>query len=108
MNCDSEEKDEFKKLKSINSSTLSLHIAAYENSIKPFSADSDYGKEESSKAKGGKAGLIRKQNAAKHFSSLFIQNPFEFPRQQENEGFKTPEIAQFKASQKLLNSNKVI
>uniref|UniRef100_A0AC35FDA6 Uncharacterized protein n=1 Tax=Panagrolaimus sp. PS1159 TaxID=55785 RepID=A0AC35FDA6_9BILA len=88
---------------STNKSTLSLHIAAYENSIKV--KDDLEGSE-----KMKKLGLIKKWETAKKLfktSSSIIQNPFEFSRQQESEEIATPEISQFKALQTLLNPNKM-
>uniref|UniRef100_A0AC35F3I3 Uncharacterized protein n=1 Tax=Panagrolaimus sp. PS1159 TaxID=55785 RepID=A0AC35F3I3_9BILA len=54
-------------------------------------------------------GEIKESKNAKQVlvdSKIVIQNPFEFPRQRENDdGNEKPEIAQFKASQRLLTSN---
>uniref|UniRef100_A0A914Z1D6 Uncharacterized protein n=1 Tax=Panagrolaimus superbus TaxID=310955 RepID=A0A914Z1D6_9BILA len=97
-----------KKSKSANNSTLSLHIAAYENSIegKP---DSNGSKSDSgSKDKIEKTALIKKWNSSKQswINSLsFVQNPFEFPRQQQEDQSSHPEVMQFKASQRLRNPN---
>uniref|UniRef100_A0AC34G357 Uncharacterized protein n=1 Tax=Panagrolaimus sp. ES5 TaxID=591445 RepID=A0AC34G357_9BILA len=95
--------DKFKEVKSgTNNSTLSLHIAAYENLIENTS---DSIKEESLKMKQGKIGSIKKWKTAKAvFDGSNFTNPFEFPRQQENENME-PEMMQFKASQQLLNPN---
>uniref|UniRef100_A0AC34FLF1 Uncharacterized protein n=1 Tax=Panagrolaimus sp. ES5 TaxID=591445 RepID=A0AC34FLF1_9BILA len=102
---DSKEIGEFKKAKNINNSTLSLHIAAYENSI--TSDDSDGVERESLKAKDEKSGFAKKWETSNHLVNLsIIQNPFEFPRQQDDRaGY--PDLMQFRASQRLLNPNQM-
>uniref|UniRef100_A0A914QPY8 Uncharacterized protein n=1 Tax=Panagrolaimus davidi TaxID=227884 RepID=A0A914QPY8_9BILA len=79
-----------------NSSTISLHIATYENSFEAAAVDS---------FDSGEKGLTKKLQIAKQ--SSINQNPFEFSRQQQESNESTePEISQFKASQKLFNPNK--
>uniref|UniRef100_A0AC34FZ26 Uncharacterized protein n=1 Tax=Panagrolaimus sp. ES5 TaxID=591445 RepID=A0AC34FZ26_9BILA len=90
---------------SANSSTLSLHIAAYENSAEGNDTVSD-GKNE---GKEKIIGLHKKwKNAKQLFTDLSstLQNPFEFPRQKRG-GRKSNdrEVMQFKASQRLQNPN---
>uniref|UniRef100_A0AC35FYL6 Uncharacterized protein n=1 Tax=Panagrolaimus sp. PS1159 TaxID=55785 RepID=A0AC35FYL6_9BILA len=89
-----------------NKSTLSLHISTYENPVK---AESDlfFGdkndeilNKQSKKSKNEKQAFID--------SKAIIQNPFEFPRQQESDDerlYIESEVSQFKASQSLLNPN---
>uniref|UniRef100_A0AC35FIH4 Uncharacterized protein n=1 Tax=Panagrolaimus sp. PS1159 TaxID=55785 RepID=A0AC35FIH4_9BILA len=87
---------------STSNSTLSLHIEAYESSIVSGLFDG-------TKKPLKQNGLIR-GNAKQLFTDFesVIQNPFEFPRQQqENVGAKTPEVAQYTASQRLLSPNQV-
>uniref|UniRef100_A0AC35F6K5 Uncharacterized protein n=1 Tax=Panagrolaimus sp. PS1159 TaxID=55785 RepID=A0AC35F6K5_9BILA len=77
------------------SSTISLHIKAYENGAAAQAASID--------------GTKHAKNDAKQiFADFVFQNPFEFPRQQEesdDESPKVPEIAKYRASQRLLNPN---
>uniref|UniRef100_A0AC35FJ73 Uncharacterized protein n=1 Tax=Panagrolaimus sp. PS1159 TaxID=55785 RepID=A0AC35FJ73_9BILA len=76
-----------------NSSILSLHISAYKNSNE---ASSDF---------LNKSWLIQKQKRINPILTFVSQNPFEFPRQQNDE-IPAAEMSQFKASQQLLNSDK--
>uniref|UniRef100_A0AC35FKY5 K Homology domain-containing protein n=1 Tax=Panagrolaimus sp. PS1159 TaxID=55785 RepID=A0AC35FKY5_9BILA len=94
---DFEKENEFKK--ATNSSTLFLHIFAYENSNEANFFD---GIKEPLKQNDF---IKKRENSEQIFDCLksVIQNPFEFPRQQGNENWKTPELAQYKASQQLLN-----
>uniref|UniRef100_A0AC34FRF5 Uncharacterized protein n=1 Tax=Panagrolaimus sp. ES5 TaxID=591445 RepID=A0AC34FRF5_9BILA len=75
----------------LNTSTLSLHISAYDNSVEDSSlAFAKFNKEkEGIKMNNKKSGL----------------NSFEYTRQQKNQTGE-PEVMQFKASQRLLNPNK--
>uniref|UniRef100_A0A914Q184 Uncharacterized protein n=1 Tax=Panagrolaimus davidi TaxID=227884 RepID=A0A914Q184_9BILA len=80
-----------------NNSTLSLHIAAYENSNEAHDIVTDSISVENVRTK-------RKNQIFHHFCSS-TQNPFEFPRQQEQRQNAKPEVMEFKASQTLLNPN---
>uniref|UniRef100_A0AC35F0U2 Tetratricopeptide repeat protein n=1 Tax=Panagrolaimus sp. PS1159 TaxID=55785 RepID=A0AC35F0U2_9BILA len=102
------ENEEFKKRwkkniysNTINDSTLSLHIADYENSVE---TDSFYGSKKEDLQKG-KCDSIKNEKQIFSAGTFVIQNPFEFPRQ-ENEEAKVPEVSNFKASQELLDPNK--
>uniref|UniRef100_A0A914QB52 Uncharacterized protein n=1 Tax=Panagrolaimus davidi TaxID=227884 RepID=A0A914QB52_9BILA len=88
-------------LKTTNKSTLSFQIASYKN---PFALEL-FDNENVEGLKKEKFGSIRtsKQTFTGHFKS---QNPFEFPRQQSGDKKNEPEVMQFKASQKLLDSER--
>uniref|UniRef100_A0AC34F2G6 Uncharacterized protein n=1 Tax=Panagrolaimus sp. ES5 TaxID=591445 RepID=A0AC34F2G6_9BILA len=106
---DKKHKKRSSSISSINSSsTLSLHIAAYEN-LREVASNSDADKNENLKKKNLKLGLNMKcKNPKRTLTGLpsSFPNPFEFPRQQENQS-NHPEVMQFKASQRLLNPNQM-
>uniref|UniRef100_A0A914PZS0 Uncharacterized protein n=1 Tax=Panagrolaimus davidi TaxID=227884 RepID=A0A914PZS0_9BILA len=83
-------------LSNVNSSTISLHISAYEDSKEITELDTLDG--ENVELKKNKTNMDKQL-----LPCLMIQNPFEFPRQQEEE--KEPEVTGFRASQRLLGSN---
>uniref|UniRef100_A0AC34FY47 Uncharacterized protein n=1 Tax=Panagrolaimus sp. ES5 TaxID=591445 RepID=A0AC34FY47_9BILA len=103
-NGDPGEGNEIRKPKSINNSTLSIHITAYENSVEA-SFDADYGKREGLKKKWEKLVSNKNKQLFNSSSASNSENPFQFPRQQENEQTSAPELLKFKASQKLLHPN---
>uniref|UniRef100_A0A914QHJ8 NADH dehydrogenase [ubiquinone] 1 beta subcomplex subunit 10 n=1 Tax=Panagrolaimus davidi TaxID=227884 RepID=A0A914QHJ8_9BILA len=75
-------------LSDVKSSTLSLHISAYENSKEITGLDSFNGH------------LMGKRIKLTWINNFF--NPFEFPRQQEKDQVNKPELMGFRANQKLL------
>uniref|UniRef100_A0AC35GLF0 Uncharacterized protein n=1 Tax=Panagrolaimus sp. PS1159 TaxID=55785 RepID=A0AC35GLF0_9BILA len=90
-----------------NNSTLSLHISAYENSVEASSAAAlDSFDDKNDKTSNSQTMIKNWKNAKQLFieSSWAIQNPFEFPRQQ-NDKVSEPEVSQFRASQHLYNLN---
>uniref|UniRef100_A0A914PNX1 Uncharacterized protein n=1 Tax=Panagrolaimus davidi TaxID=227884 RepID=A0A914PNX1_9BILA len=87
-------------LKITNKSTISLHIAAYENSTEAAGSNLSHN-ENIEGLKKEKFGLIKKQCFTK---CLKIRNPFEFPRQQNGNQRNESEGMQFSASQQLLRS----
>uniref|UniRef100_A0AC35EWJ6 Uncharacterized protein n=1 Tax=Panagrolaimus sp. PS1159 TaxID=55785 RepID=A0AC35EWJ6_9BILA len=97
-----ENEDELKKQhnSSTNSSTLSLHIAAYEKMDKS-SSDLIAGTEEEKSFK--QVNVVKREEAAKQ---VFGGSTFEFPRQQ-NDNVQEPEVSQYKANQRLFNPNQM-
>uniref|UniRef100_A0A914PTP4 Uncharacterized protein n=1 Tax=Panagrolaimus davidi TaxID=227884 RepID=A0A914PTP4_9BILA len=88
-------------LSDANNITLSLHINAYENTKEITELDKLDG--ENFELKRNKV-IMHKQL----FPRLMIRNPFEFPRQQEEDHVTEPEVTGFRASQRLLGSNQSI
>uniref|UniRef100_A0AC35FZ49 Uncharacterized protein n=1 Tax=Panagrolaimus sp. PS1159 TaxID=55785 RepID=A0AC35FZ49_9BILA len=89
-----QKENEFKNVNE-NRSTLSFHISAYKNGSNNIFELTEKSKQKSSDLNG----FIG-------FASI-IQNPFEFPRQ-ENEGRRREsDISQFKTSQRLINLKKL-
>uniref|UniRef100_A0AC34FZT0 Uncharacterized protein n=1 Tax=Panagrolaimus sp. ES5 TaxID=591445 RepID=A0AC34FZT0_9BILA len=87
-----------------NSSTLSLHIAAYENSVEALDFTTFT---ESFHKNINKVLFSREISCVQKLNGLSLPpNPFEIPRQQEDRA-KEPEIMKFKSSQRLLNPNKL-
>uniref|UniRef100_A0AC34FP19 Histone-lysine N-methyltransferase n=1 Tax=Panagrolaimus sp. ES5 TaxID=591445 RepID=A0AC34FP19_9BILA len=111
MNIDSGfEKKELKDKKyfssnpNVNSSTLSLHIVAYENYHEVSSNQNDKC-EKKEKEDKGEIGMI-KQMKQLFVTLIFAEtNPFEFPRQKEDDQDEVPEVIKFKATQKVFNPN---
>uniref|UniRef100_A0AC34G314 Uncharacterized protein n=1 Tax=Panagrolaimus sp. ES5 TaxID=591445 RepID=A0AC34G314_9BILA len=103
---DKEKSKKEKNSNAVNNSTLSLHIAFYENLNEATNELSE--EEERLVVKNKKFNSIRKYENVKQLftgsAASLLQNPFEFLRQQQNQSYD-PEIMQFKASQSLFNPN---
>uniref|UniRef100_A0AC35F891 Uncharacterized protein n=1 Tax=Panagrolaimus sp. PS1159 TaxID=55785 RepID=A0AC35F891_9BILA len=89
-----------------NNSTLSLHIAAYENLIETNNSFND--KDLKDKSDKSNLKLENAKQIINNSKTSMINNLFVFPRQQQQNDFTDPKVAQFKASQQLLNPNATI
>uniref|UniRef100_A0AC35FZ40 Uncharacterized protein n=1 Tax=Panagrolaimus sp. PS1159 TaxID=55785 RepID=A0AC35FZ40_9BILA len=85
------------KTKNNNGNTLLLHISAFENSVEA---------ENKQKCKND-AKKLKSKTIAESFQ-FGLMNPFEIPRQQDNEKAKTPEVAEYHASQQLEDGFKLV
>uniref|UniRef100_A0AC35GQG0 Uncharacterized protein n=1 Tax=Panagrolaimus sp. PS1159 TaxID=55785 RepID=A0AC35GQG0_9BILA len=83
-----------------NKSTISLHIAAHENSNEAAAS----GLFDDENIEGFKLGKLRSIKTSEHCFTDRLMNPFEFPRQQNENQRKEPEVMQFKTSQRTLGS----
>uniref|UniRef100_A0AC35FFP7 Uncharacterized protein n=1 Tax=Panagrolaimus sp. PS1159 TaxID=55785 RepID=A0AC35FFP7_9BILA len=96
-------KKEINSTSTIDSSTLSLHIDAYEKSVETVSLDLFSNKKED--LVNDKSWSIKNEKQIFTTASTFVvHNPFEFLRQQ-NDKVTEFELFQFKASQCLFNPN---
>uniref|UniRef100_A0A914Q4Q0 Uncharacterized protein n=1 Tax=Panagrolaimus davidi TaxID=227884 RepID=A0A914Q4Q0_9BILA len=100
-------KEQWKKDSSntTNKSTLSLHIAIYGKTFETHESET-FDDKNIGDLKKKKFDSIKDTNF-NATSTFVIQNPFEFPRQQ-NGKLPEPELSQFKASQRLFNPNEAL
>uniref|UniRef100_A0AC35GSS2 HAT C-terminal dimerisation domain-containing protein n=1 Tax=Panagrolaimus sp. PS1159 TaxID=55785 RepID=A0AC35GSS2_9BILA len=89
-------------LNATNKSTISLHIAAYENSNEAVALDL-FNDENTEGLRKRKFGSIKTSEQC-FTHSLKSLNPFEFTRQQSGDRRNEPEVMHFSASQQLLES----
>uniref|UniRef100_A0A914Y5P1 Uncharacterized protein n=1 Tax=Panagrolaimus superbus TaxID=310955 RepID=A0A914Y5P1_9BILA len=107
---ESQKKQKQKDSSAINRSTLSLHIAAYENSVEAAATDDKkqlllLSSESSTKKTANICGKTWKGVKQLFSNSSSSMGAFEIPRQQNEDKVSEPEIMHFKSSQKLLNPN---
>uniref|UniRef100_A0AC35G2K5 DUF4781 domain-containing protein n=1 Tax=Panagrolaimus sp. PS1159 TaxID=55785 RepID=A0AC35G2K5_9BILA len=102
---DQAEAEEGEKLwkKENTSDTFLLHIAPFENSVE-IPLYSFNGKINEDLKKSDDSIKKCEKQIFTAVSTFVIQNPFDFPRQ-ENDNVSAPEVSQFRASQQLLNPN---
>uniref|UniRef100_A0A914Q3K2 Uncharacterized protein n=1 Tax=Panagrolaimus davidi TaxID=227884 RepID=A0A914Q3K2_9BILA len=94
-----------KDSKSVNYSTLSLHIAAFENAVEDVEQKNiDKVSTKLNKKVTSKDAFNKNLKGIEQFSAGISKNCFEFIRQQQDSR-NEPEVMQFQASQRLLNTD---
>uniref|UniRef100_A0A914P7K2 ZZ-type domain-containing protein n=1 Tax=Panagrolaimus davidi TaxID=227884 RepID=A0A914P7K2_9BILA len=109
---DSKEDHQYKhqiksELNAKNGSTLSLRIAAYENSIQENGDEEKQKNMNDALTKKVQCGTSKKLIDGKDYVWSNIKDAFQFPRIQVDSSSTEPEVMQFRASQKLLNPNEL-